>query len=317
MAFFDLHCDTVYECTLQGQALWENRLALSLSKGRGLGRWCQVFALFLPDRYRGREAVAFYERLLGTYRTELTVNAETIAPCHDASQILGAVGQGKCAAVLSVENGSALGGDLSRVDTLYNDGVRMMALTWNGDNELASGVGGSGGGLTELGKQAVRKMTALGMLCDVSHLNERGFWELHDMGVKPLVASHSNLKAVCPHRRNLTDDQFRAVCRSGGVMGVNFYRDFLGGDARERIYANISYALDLGGEDAVAFGSDFDGAEMDFHVNSVDKMNNLCDYLLSKGLSQRVLNKLCFDNALRLFRKEEYPCSTTVPATTA
>lgn len=315
MDYFDLHCDTIYECMLRGQALWENRLALSLSKGQGFRRWCQTFALFIPDKYKGKAAVDFYERLLETYRTELSRNVPNIAHCNNATEIENAVGKGKCAAILSVENGAALAGDIERVDTLYNDGVRMMTLTWNGDNELASGVKGSDSGITPFGKRVVERMGKLGMLCDLSHLNERGFWEIAEMGVAPLVATHSNLKSVCDNPRNLTDAQFKAICRSGGVMGINFYKDFLGGDPFERIYANICYALDLGGEDSVAFGSDFDGAEMDYRINSVDKMNNLCDYLLSKGLSQQVLKKLCFGNAFRMFRKEEFPCSTTVPAT--
>lgn len=315
MDYFDLHCDTIYECMLRGQALWENRLALSLSKGQRFRRWCQTFALFIPDKYKGKAAADFYERLLETYRTELSRNVPNIAHCNNATEIENAVGKGKCAAILSVENGLALAGDIERVDTLYNDGVRMMTLTWNGDNELASGVKGSGSGITPFGKRVVERMGKLGMLCDVSHLNERGFWEIAEMGVAPLVASHSNLKGVCDNPRNLTDEQFKAVCRSGGVMGINFYKDFLGGDPFERIYANICYALDLGGEDSIAFGSDFDGAEMDYRINSVDKMNNLCDYLLSKGLSQQVLKKLCFSNAFRMFRKEEFPCSTTVPVT--
>ncbi len=305
MDYFDLHCDTIYECTLRGQALWENRLALSLSKGQGFGRWCQTFALFIPDKYKGKQAVDFYEKLLDTYRTELSRNVPNVAHCNNASDITKAVENCKCAAILSVENASALAGDISRVSTLYDDGVRMMTLTWNGDNELASGVKGSGGGLTSFGIRVVEEMGRLGMLCDLSHLNERGFWEVAEMGVAPLVASHSNLKSVCDNPRNLTDEQFKAICRSGGVMGINFYKEFLCGDSFEKIYANICYALELGGEDCVAFGSDFDGAQMDYRINSVDKMDNLCDYLLSKGLSQRVLNKLCFDNAFRMFRKEE------------
>ncbi len=315
MDFFDLHCDTIYQCMLKGQALWENRLALSLSKGRGFGRWCQTFALFIPDGYRGRDAVSFYERLLDTYRAELSRNLPRISHCDCAEEIKTALSEGKCASILAVEGGAALGGDVERVDTLYNDGVRMMTLTWNGDNELASGVKGSGGGLTELGKEAIERMGRVGMLCDLSHLNERGFWEVAEMGVTPLIATHSNLKSVCDHPRNLTDEQFVAICRSGGVMGINFYRDFLGGGAFEKIYANVCRALELGGEEHIAFGSDFDGAQMDYCINSVDKTDNLCDYLLSKGIDEDVLKKLCFDNAFRIFGKEEEQCSTTVPAT--
>ena len=315
MAFFDLHCDTISECYAKGQGLRTNGLALSLSKGKALSPWCQTFALFLPDELRGQDAVRRYEALLATFRREMAENADLVTPCRTAEEILQATSAGRCAALLAVENGSALAGDLDRADRLAEDGVRLLTLTWNGDNELGCGAKGSGGGLTPFGRKAVRRMREKGILCDVSHLNERGFWEVAALGDAPLVATHSNFKSVCDHPRNLTDDQFRAVVASGGLVGLNFYRVFLGGEPFEAVYAHLCHALDLGGEDCVAFGSDFDGAEMDFPLNSVDKIADLCENLEKRGLPSATLEKLCWGNALRLFRKEETSWITPAPAT--
>ena len=306
MTYFDLHCDTISECWKTGQGLREDGLALSLSRGRGLAPWCQTFALFIPDDCRGVAAVARYETLLATYRRELARNADLAAPCATAAEIAATAAQGKCAALLAVEGGAALAGDVGRVDVLADDGVRLLTLTWNGDNELACGVKGSGGGLTPTGRAVVKRLAERHMICDLSHLNERGFREIADMGLAPLVATHSDLRSVHDHPRNLTDDQFRAVVASGGVVGLNFYRDFLGPGAFERVYAHLSRALDLGGEDAVAIGSDFDGAEIESPLNSVDKTAVLWQYLLDRGVSEMTLQKFFFLNALRLFGKEEF-----------
>ena len=306
MAYFDLHCDTVTECWKTGQGLRQNGLALSLCRGRRLSPWCQTFALFIPDDCRGQGAIDRYESLLALYRREIACNADLVAPCCTRGEILAATLDGRCAALLAVEGGAALNGQVERVDALAADGVKLLTLTWNGDNELACGVRGSGGGLTPVGRAVVRRLAQVGMICDLSHLNERGFWEVAEMDLAPLVATHSDLRSVWEHPRNLTDDQFRAVVASGGVVGLNFYVDFLGPDPFEGIYAHLSRALDLGGEDAVAFGSDYDGAEVAKSLDTVDKTAFLWHYLLDRGVPESILQKLFFTNALRLFGKEEF-----------
>lgn len=302
MDFFDLHCDTIYTGEKEGQRLRSNKLAVSLNKGKCFDRWCQTFAIFIPDEYRGRAAIDLYERLHKRFLTEMHDNSDVVSQCRNSDEIRTATSAGKCAAILSVEGGAALGGNLSMLDKLYDDGVKMITLTWNGDNELASGVGGSGGGLTDFGRQVVLRMNELGILCDVSHLNERCFWELIDMGIAPVVATHSNYKSVLYHRRNLTDEQFKAVCRTGGVAGLNFYNEFLGRNTFDDVLRHLNKALELGGEDNVAFGSDYDGSDIDFSLDSIDKMPDLCNYLVQHGINGRIIQKLCFENALRLFR---------------
>ena len=174
-----------------------------------------------------------------------------------------AIAAGKIAAFLSIEGGEALAGSLGVLRMLYKVGVRSLTLTWNGRNELGDGVGASGKGLTAFGRAVVREMNDLGMLVDVSHLSERGFWDAMKVSTQPLIASHANCRALCDHPRNLTDAQIRAVAGQGGVIGVTFVPDFLGGETPsvDNVLDHIDHMIAVGGEDCVGLGSDFDGTK--------------------------------------------------------
>lgn len=300
MDLFDLHCDTISKCAENGTPLYDGDLALNIVKGGVYDRRCQVFAMFIPDKYRGKNAAAYYKKLRDCFYEQMRQNSGRIVFCRNADDIEKTVCRKKQAAVLSVESGAALAGNADNVALLAADGVRIMSLTWNGENELACGVKGGDGGITLLGRRVVREMEHCGILTDVSHLNDRGFWELCDMGVSPIVATHSNLRSVTDHPRNLTDDQFRAIVRTGGVVGLNFYTDFLGDDPFDCAWRHIYTMLSLGGEDTVAVGSDFDGADIDPSLDSVEKVSLLAEYLLSRSLSETVVNKIMFNNALRV-----------------
>lgn len=302
MDLFDLHCDTIYECYKTTQGIKSNRLAVSVEKGKSLNKWCQVYAIFTPDDLRGNNAVKHYYNLLELFKRECANNSDQVVHCKSKYDIFNAVNSGKRAAILSVEGGAILNGDLAMIDKIATDGVKIITLTWNGDNELASGIYGSGGGLTEFGIGAIKRLQELNILIDVSHLNERGFWQIVELGAEPIVATHSNFKAIHYHARNVTDEQFVAICKSGGLMGFNYYKDFLGPNCFDKIYANIYHALELGGENNIAFGSDFDGCDIEDCLDSIDKTVDLCDYLLQHGLSESTLKKLCFENAFNLFK---------------
>ena len=300
MDLFDFHCDTISKCAENGASLYDGNLAVNIVKGGAYDRRCQVFAMFIPDKYRGKNAAAYYKKLRDCFYGQMRQNSDRIVFCRNADDIEKTVCRKKQAAVLSVESGAALAGNADNVALLAADGVRIMSLTWNGENELACGVKGGDGGITLLGRRVVREMEHCGILTDVSHLNDRGFWELCDMGVSPIVATHSNLRSVTDHPRNLTDDQFRAIVRTGGVVGLNFYTDFLGDDPFDCAWRHIYTMLSLGGEDTVAVGSDFDGADIDPSLDSVEKVSLLAEYLLSRSLSETVVNKIMFNNALRV-----------------
>ena len=284
MNYTDLHCDTVTRCYKENKSFRDGDLHINTLKTKGIENYRQYFALWLDDKPKGETAFSLCKNLLDYYDKEI---APIIRECPNIS------------AHLSVENASALGGNLENIAYFKDRGVEIMSLTWNGENDLASGVDARGG-LKAFGRQAVKEMSRLGITVDVSHLNERGFYDVCLIDSIKIVASHSNCYDICPHRRNLKKWQIKEIISRDGLIGLNFYPLFLGTgqpDIFGRIRDNIEYLLSLGGENNIAFGSDFDGAEMSPQLDGIDKIGELYDFLLSSGLSKRVVEGAFYKNA--------------------
>lgn len=305
MNIFDLHCDTIGECANRGFELLENPLQLSLKSGAGFSGWCQVFAVWLPDDKRGNEAFSYFDGVYNYFLRQTEKNSERLCFCKTAAELENAVKKGKCGAILGIEGGGAIGGSLERLGEMHAKGVRILTLTWNGRCEIGDGSGVENArGLTDFGKSAVREAERLGVVVDVSHLSDRGFYDVSEISQKPFIASHSNSRAEASHVRNLTDEQFGLIARRGGLVGLNLYPVFLGGSAangREAVYRHLCHFLELGGENTVALGSDFDGADMPDDLRSIDRLPNLCEYLLARGLPEGLINKFLFGNAYDFF----------------
>lgn len=307
-ALFDLHCDTLtrslYCPATTGAGLLDDSAAqLSLSRMPAGTRWVQCFAVFVPDDKRGAEGAAFFDRWAAAFAREMEREKDRACWCRSAGEIAAALDGGKFAALLTVEGGSALGGELERVETLWAAGVRMMTLTWNGENELASGHD-TGAGFSAFGREAVAAMEERGMVIDVSHLNDRGFEELLGFAKKPFAASHSNARSVCAHRRNLPDAFIQEMVRRGGLIGLNYCRDFLSDGGRgdlEDLWRHVERFLELGAEDCLALGSDYDGADMHPDLDGVEKALGLYDFLTGRGLPPEAAEKILFGNAWRFF----------------
>jgi len=245
---------------------------VSLERGGALERWGQVFAVFVPDTLHGQAAADYADRALDFFEMQ-----------REAIERV-------CTPVLAIENGNALMGDLHRLDELYARGVRIITLTWNGANELGFGAHCDGSpGLTPFGRAAVGRMCELGMIPDVSHLNEVGFWdavELASARAKPFWATHSNCANIQPHCRNLSDDQLRAVFACGGLVGLNLYTDFLGGAGTARDVArHLAHMIALGGEDHAALGSDFDGCDVHTSLAGIERLEYLDNQLERFGFT--------------------------------
>ena len=331
-ALIDLHCDTLTALTpedapllaaAQDPARREGAVSALADRSREVNtldlpgrhfslsaipegmRWCQCCAIFIPDGLRGREAISYYECWRDSFYRQMDALAHGVSPCRSAGDIEDAWEQGKAAAVLTVENGSALAGRLDRVEALARDGVRMMTLTWNGENEIASG-NVTDHGLSPFGREAIPELERWGILADVSHLNDRGFEELLGFAKKPFAASHSNARAVCGHRRNLPDEFIREMVRREGLIGLTYCRSFLSDDGRgslDDLYRHVCHFLELGAEKCIALGSDYDGAEVHEDLDSVEKSLRIGEYLTAHGISQGVADGLCFENAWRFFGK--------------
>lgn len=301
MNFFDLHCDTIGECYLQNKCLRKNNLHISLERGAYLDKWSQVFAIWIPDEKRGSSATAYFNGVYRLFKRETEENGDVVLFCKSGADIEKAAQQGKTAAILAVEGGAAAAGEISGIDYLYDCGVRLMTLTWNGSNEIASGCFSEDkSGLTAFGRRVVGRMQEIGMIVDVSHLNERGFYDVAQITDKPFVASHSNSAAVFPHKRNLTDAQIDIMIERKCLIGLNLYTEFLGEGEKsgcDKALRHAYHILERGGERVLAIGSDYDGCMVADEIAGIEKISVLASYFERHGINGRCVEDIFFNNA--------------------
>lgn len=315
MRFLDLHCDTITECREKGYSLSENPLHLDVRSASGLDAWVQVFAVWIPDTLRGDDAWDYFEQNYTFFAEQ--ANACALMHCTTRAQLDRAVAEGRAAAVLAVEGGAVLGGQLARTDELYRRGVRILTLTWNGENELGFGCQSAGGHLKPFGRDVLCRMDALGMIADVSHLDRIGFYDVLEQTTRKVLASHSTSETVLRRtradsddkrfsmRRALNDDQIRALSAHGGLIGLNFCGSFLGdaGDnGTEAALRHAAHILETGGEDILAIGSDFDGCTMHPELSGIGKMPALYDAFLRHGFGRTLCEKIFFENGLHFLK---------------
>jgi membrane dipeptidase len=269
---------------------------------------CQVFAISsersrLPS-YPLRTALEMIDR----FYIECGKTPDYIAPIKCYDDILKASKDGKVAAMLSIEGADVIEGKADLLRIFHRLGVRMVGLVHSIRNLLADGVADrrSKGGLSVLGVEAVELMERLGVIIDVSHLNDEGYWDLVEITQKPFIASHSNARAVCNHPRNMDDDMIRALAERGGVMGMNFAPNFVHPTTAtvERMVDHIDYITELVGPDYIGLGSDFDGIPFTpVGLEDVTKMPNITKELVKRDYSPNDIKKILGENHLRLFKK--------------
>ena len=283
----------------------DNPHALSLKKGMpAFERWVQCFAIWMLDEYRGDDAVRFYERNLEYFKSQLEKNRDKILQVKNPDDLKG--DDTRLRAILTVEGGSALAGRPERVEKLKNDGVKMITLTWNAANEIGSGQLEDRGGLTKIGKEIVKEMDCQGVIVDVSHLNDDGFYDVASIAGKPFVASHSNLRSIQNHKRNLTDEQFRIIRDVGGIVGLNFYTGFISDENPEdfeALFRHVYHFLELGGENTLCMGSDFDGADVPKYIKDISCVPALYNKMAQYGLDKTTLDKIFYENSVNFFEK--------------
>ncbi len=301
----DLHCDTLTRTAPGADSLNSPGSHWSLDAVPAGTRWCQCFAVFIPDTLKGAEAEKYFDVCSASFfRQTEEVFPERMRRCTGLADIRGAWEQGKTAALLTVENGSVLNGRLDRVELLRRRGVCALTLTWNGPNELGSGHG-TEGGLTSFGRDAVRELEQAGILCDISHLNDRGVEDFLDAAARPFLATHSNARSVCGHRRNLPDAVIREMVSRRCLIGLNFYECFLRdggtGAGLEDLFLHTARFLELGAERCLALGSDFDGAEIPDCLAGPGRVLEAKEYLVSRGVSREEAERIFHGNAEDFF----------------
>ncbi|MCZ6688602.1 MAG: dipeptidase [Planctomycetota bacterium] len=267
-----------------------------------------VLVIYVPSRRPPEGPLAWSLRLAEIAYRVVERSAGRAVLATETGEIRKARKEGKVAVLLSIENGAALGGSLDTLPVFRRLGVRLFGITWNGKNELAGGVG-SRAKFSRFGKDAVREASRLGMLIDVSHLGDRSFADLARFYRGPLIASHSNARALCDHPRNLTDDQIREISSRGGVIGVNFCQAFLRRSGRstiEDVLDHIDHLTEVGGIDAVGVGTDFDGVpSLPKRLDHAGHMPRLTAGLLDRGYRSGQIRKILGGNFLRVLKEKE------------
>lgn len=300
MKLFDLHCDTVGECYKKKKSLYDNKdMHLSLERASAYEEYDQVFAVWITDDLRGQNAVDYFDCVADLYYENLSKYPHIISSYSDNRST-------PIKSVLSVEGGSACGGTEEGLRHLYDRGVRLITLTWNDKNEIAAGAFAEGG-ITDFGKRFISSAEELGIILDVSHLNRQSFEEFVELSSRPFVASHSNADIVdnyYSHKRNLENWQIKAIRDRGGLIGLNFCSDFIDDPDHpgvESLADQIRYLSDIGCENVMALGSDFDGCDMHDDFSGVEKMRSLYDKLLSIDIDDNLLQKIFYFNAKKFF----------------
>lgn len=319
MKIVDLHCDTIMRFYEGGhlEELQDGHISLEgLRRGETMA---QCFAIFVPTHGAAeRHGVPvkpqeYFDKAYEAYLRELERCQRRLAPALTVADILKNDARGLVSSVLTVEDGVTLDGRIEDVDDYFKKGVRMVALTWNYENSLGWPQSGDPKkhalGLKPFGIECVRRMNELGIAVDVSHLSEGGFWDVARHSKKPFIASHSCCRALCDIGRNLTDDQLRAVARSGGVVGLNYCNAFLHptADREDRFTAiselmrHLRHMVNVAGVEAVALGSDYDGIGSELEWGGCAGQQTLAGEIV-RQFGFDTAEKICHKNALRALR---------------
>lgn len=284
MKYFDLHADTAYRCLGENLAFNDNALHITADKASVFDEWHQCYVAFIKDGIK--EPFEYYKKAVAFLKNEFKNKAQNLTP------------------ILTVEGGLLIENDLSRIETMYNDGIRALTLTWNGENQIAGGAD-TDIGLKNFGKEVIKELNHFNIMTDLAHLNKKSYYKALELAKTPIV-THSCIEHVNNHKRNIDDNQLKFLVEKGGIFGLCFYPDFLGqGNVFENVYKNIFHILDLGYEDYLSIGSDFDGADMDNNLCDISAVPSLYQYLKTRNISEEILDKIFFYNAYNFFRKGE------------
>lgn len=309
---FDLHCDTVL--SLMGKdfraagSLLENEGHIDLKRAGTLAGYAQCFACFTTTwdkAHSGMTVEDIFEREIAVLLREINGNQELIDIAYSADEVENHLNSGKMSAILTLEGTAGFGHDPVLLDNLYRIGFRIVSLGWNEKNVL-TGSNVTGGGLTQLGREFVQEAQRLGFIIDVSHISDEAFWDIIDIAKAPVIATHSNSRKVWDVSRNLTDEMFLAICKTGGVAGLNQYTHFIGENPNLNTACDhILHFLELDPEGHhIALGGDLDGCEsLPTGFNGVQDYPALADTLLNRGVDEKIVRQIFWSNALGVMKR--------------
>ena len=309
MNFIDFHCDTIdvllkhsNNCNLS-----KNNLSVDIEKMKKGDALAEFFALYI-DQSQTKNPLDTCLKMVDKFYLELDKNKDSIALATNYKDIIKNKQKDKISAFLTIEGGEAINGSLDNLRNFYRLGVRLITLTWNFPNEIGFPNCKDDyvyRGLTSFGQEVVREMNNLSMIIDVSHLSDKGFYDVARLCKKPFIASHSNSRSVTDHPRNLTDEMIKILSQKGGVMGINFEKSFLGENIPARVsdmVNHISHIRNVGGVDVIAIGSDFDGIELPSEITNIGEIDKLAYELKKNNFSEDEIEKIFYKNALRVIK---------------
>ena len=320
MKVVDMHCDTIlelYKARERGEeiSLLDNDLHIDLKKMEAGDYFLQNFALFV-DLKGTEDPFLTCVRMADLFYQVMEENRDRISPVTTWAEIERNWKEGRMSALLTLEEGEVCQGDPALLRTLYRLGARMMTFTWNYENSLAwpgreGGLPETEKGLKERGFEILEEMGALGMIVDVAHLSDAGIWDVLRTAKKPFVASHSNARSLASHARNLTDEMIRAIAEKGGVIGINYYCNFLedipeGGRQISRIsrmVEHMKHIRQVGGAGCIGLGSDFGGIYGEVEIGNSAGLPRLAEAMESAGFTAGEVEAVFHGNVLRLYRE--------------
>lgn len=308
--YIDLHCDTALELYRKEQGLKTNNLAISLDKAASYPHYAQLFAVWGSRKRTDEEIYEDFLAVSDLFKAQLEANSDAILQVRNGEQLNAAWESGKNAAILAVEDARLLAGKLERMDELAKRGVAYLTLMWGG----LSIIGGSHDtdeGLTDFGREVVKRCFELGIVPDISHASARSADEiltLAEAAGRPVMASHSNAYSVYGHSRNLRDEHAKRLFALGGIVGLNLcahhVKDCSENYTRpEDLLPHIEHFLSLGGENHVCIGGDLDGASLPAGMTNVADVAILADLMKDKGYDETLIRRIFGENALHFIEK--------------
>jgi len=314
---FDAHADTLFRCVYENRNMRENDLHIDLMRAGAYTPYAQFFAIWTmlqADAEKNPSAAApsdvlfeAYETSLKRMKEEFQKNSDILIHCLNAADAENAAKQGKTAAFISVEGAELLDCSIDRLNQAYDLGIRAVNLCWNNPNALCGSCAAeTERGLSPAGRDFVRRAQELGIIIDLSHASEQTFWDTIEISKKPVMASHSNAKALCGHARNLTDNQFSALVKNGGVAGINLYSLFLSSGKADVVTAvsHIEHFLELSGSANVVIGADLDGMDSPPDgISGIEDMYKIYEALLSRNYSESLVRDIFYNNLMDFVRR--------------
>lgn len=307
MNYFDLHCDTPFEIYHKNMRFSDGNTHITAKKTAALENYVQVFDVWSDNKLSDNDAFSDFFKIYENFKNELSASSE-FAFCTCADDMKNALENNKKAALLGVEGANLLAGDINRLYELFKSGVRILTLTWAGESCIG-GAHGTKTGLTDFGREVVLKCESLGIITDVSHGSDKLTEETVEICSSyrvPAIATHSNSRECRDHSRNLTDTQAKKIAAAGGIIGISLCDNHLkarGEATIDDVIRHMAHYLDLGLENNVCFGSDFDGTDLPLGINGIEDVYKIHDAAHEYGIDDNTLEKVFFKNAEKFFLK--------------